>query len=60
MKITEEIMKQTYEKTIDNHIEDIKRMQSEGLVDETDLMLLDTCLKYTIFMSELRNSEKEE
>lgn len=57
MKITQEVMKQTYEKTIDNSIEQIKKMQSNGLTDEGDILLLDTCLKYVIFMSDVRSEE---
>ena len=57
MKITEEIMKQTYEETIDNNIERIKHMQQNGLTDENDILLLDTCLKYVIFMSDVRSKE---
>lgn len=61
MKITQAIMKKTYEDAIDNSIDKIKKMQSNGLTDEGDILLLDTCLKYIIFMSDVRNeTEKEE
>ncbi len=55
MKITELVMKTTYEETIDNSIDRIEHMQSNGLSDENDILLLDTCLKYVIFMSKIRN-----
>jgi hypothetical protein len=60
MKITEQIMKTTYEKTIDNSIDDIKRIQSDGLTEENDILLLDACLKYVIFMSDVRNKEQKQ
>ena len=59
MKITQEIMKHTYENTVDNSIDRIKHMQSNGLTAESDILLLDTCLKYIIFMSDLRNEKND-
>jgi len=58
MKITEQIMKQTYEKTIDNNIEQIKNMQKNGPTNETDILLLDTCLRYVILMNDIRSVEQ--
>ena len=57
MKITEQIMKQTYEETIDKNVDRIVDMQANGLTDENDILLLDTCLKYVIFMSKVRSNE---
>lgn len=57
MKITEQIMKTTYEDTIDNNIEKVKHIQANGLSEETDILILDTCLKYIILMSECRNKD---
>ena len=58
MKITEEIMKKTYEDTIDKNIDRIKEMRAKGLTEDGDILLLDACLKYVIFMSDSR-SEKQ-
>ena len=58
MKITQKIMQQTYEDTIDKHIERIKHIRANGLTEDTDILLLDTCLKYIILMSESRSEEQ--
>lgn len=55
MNITEHIMKQTYEETIDKHIEQITKMQKDGLKEESDILLLDTCLKCIIVTSNIRS-----
>ena len=52
-------MKQTYDETIDKQIENIKRIQSEGLTQEDDMSLLDLCLKSVILESEIRGNEKD-
>lgn len=57
MKVTQKIMQDTYEKLIDSHIERIKSMSSEGLTEKNDIMLLDTCLKYVILMSNMRTEK---
>jgi len=57
MEKIQEKMKKTYETTIDNNIDKLKDMHQNGLTEEDDILLLDTCLKYVIFMSEIRNKK---
>ena len=57
MEMTQEKMRKTYEEVIDNNIEQIKTMQKKGLSTDEDLLLVDTCIKYAIFMSETRTNE---
>jgi len=57
MKITQAVMKQTYEDIIDKNIDTIQKIQSNGLSEKKDILLLDACLKYVILMSEIRDEE---
>jgi len=57
--INPEKMKKTYEETIDGNIEELRRIQSQGLTGDDDLLLIDTCLKYVIFTSEMRTEDKQ-
>lgn len=57
MNIPQAIMKQTYEDIIDKNIDTIQKIQSNGLSEEKDILLLNTCLKYVILMSEIRDEK---
>jgi hypothetical protein len=57
MKITQLVQKQSLEDVIDKHIEKIKQIQSNGIKSETDVLFLDTCLKYVILTSQIRKEE---
>ena len=54
MKLSHMINKESLENTLDGHIDDVRRIMTDGITEGKDALVLDACLKYVILMSEIR------